>query len=133
MDMLHRIRRRGLAAGMVGLAAFGLVACTEDNRRPVTSSGAVVQNCDTSFAFVNRSSNTVGQLFFGSSARTVWDSDMLGSNVLPPGRQMNFRARNTGNYDFRVVWANGRVAELRGVNICRASQIIVTDGGLRAI
>jgi len=124
--------RRATRAGLLSLAALGLVACTEDNRRPVASTANLQQACDTSFVVVNQSSLTVAQLFFGSSARTTWDADMLGSNVLPPGRQVPYRARNPGNYDFRVVWQNGRAAELRGVNICRASQIIVTNNGLRA-
>jgi hypothetical protein len=58
--------------------------------------------------------------------------DQLGQSVLPPGRFVNYRASNAGNYDFRVVWTNGRAAEMRGVNICRASQITVTNSGLVA-
>ena len=41
-DMIEWMRRRGIAAGVVALAAFGLVGCTEDTRRPVTSLGSVV-------------------------------------------------------------------------------------------
>ena len=37
-----------------------------------------------------------------------------------------------GNYDFRVVWANGDTAELRRVNICQASEIVATNRGLEA-
>jgi hypothetical protein len=45
---------------------------------------------------------------------------------------VNYRAANTGAYDFRVVWTNGRAAEIRQVNVCRASRITVTDRGLIA-
>lgn len=89
--------------------------------------------CDTRFRVVNNSGLTVAQLFFSHSALSAWGNDQLGTAVLPPGRFVNYQARNAGNYDFRVVWTNGRSAELRQVNICAASQIIVTNNGLRAI
>ncbi|PWS35552.1 hypothetical protein DFH01_18310 [Falsiroseomonas bella] len=90
------------------------------------------QACDTSFAVTNQSSGTVAQLFFSHSSQSGWGADQLGQSVLPPGRFVNYRAANTGAYDFRVVWTNGRAAELRGVNICRASRITVTNNGLIA-
>ena len=58
--------------------------------------------------------------------------DQLGQNVLPPGRAWNFTAANAGADDVRVVYQNGRVAELRGVDIHRASRIVVTNQGLFA-
>jgi hypothetical protein len=90
------------------------------------------QACDTSFRVVNASSGTVQALYFSHSSRSGWGTDQLGSGVLPPGRALNYRAANTGNYDFRAVWSNGRAAELMGVNVCRASVITITDRGLRA-
>ncbi|MBR0679543.1 hypothetical protein GXW74_03530 [Roseomonas eburnea] len=88
--------------------------------------------CDTRFQVVNNSSLTVMQLFFSHSSINNWGPDQLGQNVLPPGRVWNYRAANAGAYDFRVVYANGRAAELRRVDICRASRIIVTNSGLYA-
>jgi hypothetical protein len=119
-------------AGLLGFAALGLLACTEDARRPVATT-VVQPSCDTSFRVVNQSSLTVAQLFFSHSNLGAWGNDQLGASVLPPGRFANYRAANTGSYDFRVVWQNGRSAELRRVNICAASQIIVTNNGLQAI
>jgi hypothetical protein len=88
--------------------------------------------CDTRFQVVNNSGLTVMQLFFSHASRSDWGVDQLGANVLPPGRAWNFTAANAGAYDFRVVYANGRAAELRRVDICRASQIVVTNSGLFA-
>jgi hypothetical protein len=88
--------------------------------------------CDTRFQVVNNSSLTVMQLFFSHASRTDWGVDQLGQNVLPPGRAWNFAAANAGAYDFRVIYANGRAAELRRVDICRASRIVVTNQGLFA-
>ena len=118
---------RRLLPALAGLAALGLAGCVDD-RQPVASGAG----CDTSFRVVNNSSGVVERLYFSHSSRSGWGNDQLGSSVLAPGRLVNYRAANAGNYDFRVVWTNGRVAELMGVNICRASQITVTDRGLLA-
>lgn len=88
--------------------------------------------CDTRFTVVNNSSLTVMQLFFSHASISNWGADQLGANVLPPGRAWNYRASNAGEYDFRIVWANGRAAELRRVNICVASRITVTNSGMYA-
>lgn len=88
--------------------------------------------CDTSIRVSNQSSGVVQQLYFSHSSLNAWGQDQLGASVLPPGRFVNYRMNNPGNYDFRVVWSDGRSAELRRVNVCAASQVIVTNGGLRA-
>jgi hypothetical protein len=123
------VLRRLLPAALLGLGALGLAACQEPAQRVVTVPGQV---CDTSFRVVNQSSGTVQTLQFSHSSLGAWGADQLGSSVLPPGRFVNYRAANAGNYDFRVMWTNGRSAQLMGVNICRASQITVTDRGLIA-
>ncbi len=92
----------------------------------------VRQACDTSFQVVNNSGATVERLYFSHSTQGGWGADQLGQNVLPPGRATSYRAANAGNYDFRVVWTNGRAAELRGIDVCRASRITVTNSGLTA-
>lgn len=119
--------RRGLLALSLsgGLAACAPQAQTVYVQQPRAS-------CDTSFRVVNASTMVVERLYFSHASLGQWGADQLGTNVLPPGRAMNFRAANTGAYDFRVVWANGRPAELRGVNVCAASTITVTNSGLRA-
>lgn len=115
------------------LLASGLLlgACTPDARQPVVASGPAV--CDTSMRFVNNSSNTVFNLYYSHSSLSGWGPDRLGANVMRPGQSSSVRLANAGNYDFRVVWDNGRAAEVRQVNVCRAAQIIVTNAGLRVL
>jgi hypothetical protein len=119
--------------GSLVVAALALGACTpQQPQQVVVVQQPVAQACDTSFVVVNNSGATVERLYFSHSSLGAWGADQLGQSVLPPGRQVSYRAANTGNYDFRVVWANGRAAEIRGVNVCRASRITVTNGGLLA-
>jgi hypothetical protein len=124
------VNRRLFPASVLGLAALVLAACQDEPRR--TAVIVPTQSCNTAFRVVNNSSGTVGQLFFSHSSQSGWGADQLGRSVLPPGRFVNYRAANTGAYDFRVVWTTGRAAEIRQVNVCRASQITVTDRGLFA-
>lgn len=122
--------RRGLGVAMLGIAGLALVACTDQPQRQVVV--VPTQSCNTEFRVENRSSATVHTLQFSHSSLGAWGTDQLGQEVLPPGRFKNYRAANTGNYDFRITWSNGRAAELRRVNICAASRIVVTDRGLIA-
>lgn len=116
-------------------AAVLLGACTPDARQPVTS-GPVASRpvaCDTSMRFVNNSSATVLNLQYNPSSMTDWGPDRLGQNVLRPGATTSVRLANARPYDFRVVWQNGQAAEIRNVNVCRASVISITNAGLRAL
>lgn len=88
--------------------------------------------CDTSIRVINESNYVVERLFFSHSSLGTWGADQLGASVLYPGRAASYRLNNPGNYDFRVVWAGGRATEIRQINVCVASQIIVTNRGLSA-
>ena len=127
-------RRLLTATALLGLA--GLAACVPETRTVVVhQQAAPVQqrvSCNTAFRVINQSSGTVERLYFSHSSLGGWGTDQLGQNVLPPGRTTSFRAANTGYYDFRVVWQNGRSAELRQINVCAASNIYVTNRGLSA-
>jgi hypothetical protein len=128
--------RRKILALFALTGASTLAACAPQTvyvPQPVAvAPQPMVRGCDTRFQVVNNSSLTVMQLFFSHASRNDWGVDQLGQNVLPPGRAWNYTAANAGAYDFRVVYANGRAAELRRVDICRASQIVVTNSGLFA-
>ena len=122
------MRKRSL----LGLAPLGLVLALAGCMPPTQTVVVRERSCDTSFRVVNASSGTVERLFFSHASQSGWGNDQLGEAVLPPGRASNYRAANTGAYDFRVVWANGRAAELRGIDGCTTLRVTVSDSGLRA-
>jgi hypothetical protein len=93
---------------------------------------AQAQGCDTRFDFTNSSSRTVMELYFDASSNPRYTRDELGSGVLPPGQTRRFRAAYSGLYDFRAVLEGGRRVEMRQVNICSITRVILTDNGLRA-
>ncbi len=96
----------------------------------VTSAEA--QRCDTRFNFHNRSSVTVMEFYFDSSRNPRWTRDELGSGVLPSGQSRRFASAYSGLYDFRAVLQGGRAVELRQVDICRITDVTLTNSGLTA-
>jgi hypothetical protein len=89
--------------------------------------------CDTRFTLRNESGQQVNEFYFGPSSNPNWGRDRLGENVLAPGRSVTYTPGGRGGaYDFRVVWANGENAEVMGVNICEASEIVATRRGIVA-
>lgn len=111
------LRRLALAATLLAAAA----------------TPAFAQGCDTRFTLRNNSGAQVNEFYFGPSANANWGRDRLGENVLPPGRSMSFTPGGRGgNYDFKLVWANGETAEVMRVNICEASDIVATRSGIEA-
>ncbi len=128
--------RRLLPAIFALLGAATVAACAPQTvyvPQPVYAAPQPsMPGCDTRFQVTNNSSRTVLTLQYSHSSMANWGVDQLGQNVLAPGRVWNARANNPGNYDFRITWAGGGAAELRQVNICRASRIVVTNRGLYA-
>jgi hypothetical protein len=93
---------------------------------------AMAQNCDTSIQVVNNSGVQVDELYFNPTSMSDWGPDRLGQNVLPAGRSTNYRPNRGGAFDFKVVWSGGRAAEIRGVDVCTVSRIVVGGRGLSA-
>jgi hypothetical protein len=114
------------------LAAPFLLALAACNTQQTAMPATGVVACDTRFEVANITNLPVRELYFSHSAQGNWGRDQLGSAMIPAGGAMRFVAANAGAYDFRAVMTNGRVFELYRVNICAASRITVTAGGLRA-
>lgn len=61
--------------------------------------------------------------FYASNAGTGdWEEDILGSDVLMPGRRIRINMRDGSGYcifDFKAVFRNGREIIRRNINVCR--------------
>jgi hypothetical protein len=128
--------RRKLLSLVAALGAGSVAACAPQTiyvPQPVAvAQPPVAVGCDTRFQVVNNSSRTVLTLQYSHASLSSWGGDVLGQNVLRPGQVLTTRAANAGLHDFRITWAGGGAAELRRVDICRASRIVVTNQGLFA-
>jgi hypothetical protein len=80
---------------------------------------------DPSFQFVNRSGAVVNELYVSLSTDRNWGRDRLGQGTLPPGGSMpvGLPSGGTCTVDIRVVYADGRALERRGVETCSVREL----------
>lgn len=128
--------RRLLPAAIALLGAAAVSACAPQTvyvpQPTYVAPGPVMAACDTRFQVVNNSSRPVYSLQYSHASRNDWGPDQLGQSMIPVGGVWNARAANAGAYDFRITWNGGGAAELRNIDICRASRIFVTNRGMYA-
>ncbi len=91
---------------------------------------ALAQPCDTRFAIVNQSQITINEFYFSPSSSNGWGNDRFGNGMLAGGRQLEMDTGAPGAHDFRAVAANGAALELRSVDICRISRLVINPVGV---
>lgn len=91
---------------------------------------ALAQSCDTRFMLVNQSQITINEFYFSPSSSSGWGSDRFGNGVLPGGRELAMNTGAPGPHDFKAVAANGASLELRNVDICRVSRVVINPVGV---
>ena len=79
------------------------------------------------FTLINASSATIRELYVSPSRSSDWGDDVLGDDMLAPGRQVNitfarFRAGNC-YYDIKVVTRNGSESQLSNVDLCNTRTV----------
>ncbi|SDC21930.1 hypothetical protein [Belnapia rosea] len=122
----------GHALAVLSLAFLALAACSPPPPVRNAAEASARGGCEVPVQVVNASSRTVDRLFLARLSQEGWGTDRLGQEVLRPGRSASYRASVPGAQDLRVVWADGRAAELRRIDPCATGTIRVEDGGLRA-
>jgi hypothetical protein len=111
---------------------LGFAACSPPPPARIAAEPPSRGGCEGELQVVNASSRTVDRLFLARLSLEGWGNDRLGQEVLRPGRSARYRATASGRQDVRVIWADGRAAELRQVDPCATGTIRVEDGGLKA-
>jgi hypothetical protein len=82
--------------------------------------------CAGEFTLDNQSGRVVEQLYAGS------DRDLLEPDVLRTGQSRRFQAQGASAARLRVVFDDGRAAEIAQANLCRISRVTVNAGGISA-
>jgi hypothetical protein len=80
----------------------------------------------------NASAQPVEQFYLAPAGTAGWGADLLSVGSLPSGATMPIRFAARGAYGVRAVWANGRAAEMQGVDGCRTTRITIRDASLLA-
>lgn len=80
---------------------------------------------DPSFQFVNRAGTTVNELYVSLSSDTSWGQDRLGRGTLSPGGGfwVSLPSGKVCTVDIKVVYADGRAVERRGVETCSIREL----------
>jgi hypothetical protein len=84
---------------------------------------------------VNRSGVTIREFYMTDVDTRGWGDDRLGQEVVEPGDSLRVvptprqRSRVYCQYDMKVVFANDRSVERRGVNLCQTTNLICTSTG----
>ncbi|MBU8536397.1 hypothetical protein [Falsiroseomonas tokyonensis] len=88
------------------------------------------QSGDPSFNLVNRSGQTIREIYVSPSEDRYWGHDLLQSQVLPDGGSFPLRIAPSAGclQDVRVVYADGRPEERRRQDTCRISQMVFGTG-----
>ncbi len=78
-----------------------------------------------SFYLVNRSSQTINEVYASPPSATNWGADRLGDAQVAPGANAAIRLAADGNCmnDLRVVYEDGHADERRRVNTCTVDNI----------
>lgn len=97
----------------------------------VGSPAAQAQRCDTNIRVTNESSSIVTGIYYNPTGNRSWGTNRLGTAEVFPRRSVRFRLANEVPYDFRIVWITSATDELRNVDICRISEVVITDRGMR--
>ncbi|HEY8609924.1 MAG TPA: Tat pathway signal protein, partial [Roseomonas sp.] len=79
-----------------------------------------------SFNFINRSGQTIRELYISLSSQANWGQDRLGNNVMNPGQSLwvELPGGRSCAADIRVVYMNGAAAERRGIETCSRTDLV---------
>lgn len=78
----------------------------------------------------NASALPIEQAYGGDGTPGGWGAELLGPTDLAPGARRTLRLPARAQA-VRLVWANGRAAELHGVDLCGVASLTLTDQVLR--
>ena len=88
--------------------------------------GLAAAQGDPSFNLINRSGQTINEVYVSAVTQPNWGRDLLGQDVLANGRSFPVRIAPAAGcqQDIRVVYADGRPEERRNVNTCAITEMV---------
>lgn len=120
------MRRKLIAAALLAATGLGLSACAP-TVAPVAYVPVAVA-ADRRVEVFNDSGVTVREFYASNVSRSTWEEDILGRNVLPPGRAVMINIDDGSGacrFDFRAVLDDGRRIEQRNIDVCRLARYVI--------
>jgi hypothetical protein len=93
--------------------------------------GAPNLGCSGEVRLRNQGAATVEQVYLSPAGPADWGQDRLAPGVLPPGAEARLSAA-PGRNAVRVVFANGRAAEMAAMDVCATPELTIQPAGLLA-
>lgn len=87
--------------------------------------------CDGRIQVRNAAPVAIEQLYVSTAGPSDWGRDFLPRETLAPGAVQSFAVR-PGLNAVRVVFVNGRAAEMSGMDVCANPVLTVQPNGLQA-
>lgn len=87
--------------------------------------------CDGRIEVRNAARQAIEQLYLSPAGPSDWGRDLLAPGTLPPGGTLPVTAR-PGINAVRVVFINGRAAEMAAMDVCAAPILTIQPNGLQA-
>ena len=103
-----------------------LAGCAGGGADPVAALG-----CSGELRLRNLGPMTVEQAFVSPRGPEDWGPDLLAPGTLPPGAQQVV-AGAPGRNAVRIVFANGRAAEILALDVCATPNLAIQPTGLLA-
>jgi len=110
--MLRILNRFSLAA-CLSLALFASSASAEDRKVKI----------------INETNHTVVHFYGSNAGSTSWEEDVLGDDVLKPGKSVTVNFNDGSGYckyDFLAKFDDGTKAEKHGIDVCETSTFRLT-------
>jgi hypothetical protein len=85
---------------------------------------------DRHVRIINETSHTIVRFYASNTARTSWEEDILGDDVVPPGDDVNINVDDGSGhckFDFKAVFDNGQSLIRQNVNVCQVSSYRYTE------
>ena len=103
-----------------------LAACAGGGEGPGAALG-----CGGEVRLRNAGAMAVEQAYFSLAGPANWGRDVLAPGTLPPGEERVVRT-TPGRNAVRIVFANGRAAEMTAMDVCGTPGLRITPAGLVA-
>lgn len=87
--------------------------------------------CSGELRLRNQGPMAVEQAFVSARGPGDWGPDLLAPGTLPPGAEQVVRG-TPGRNSVRIVFANGRAAEMPGLDVCATPSLAIQPTGLLA-
>jgi len=89
---------------------------------------------DQDFTLHNHTRHKITSLFVSPTGEDQWSGDILGQDILDDHTDLNVkfpREKGDCKWDVRAEFADGSAAQVRSVDFCAVSDVVIGDGTTR--